>query len=121
MKNNYFIYDSTGFSNQGLKELSTKLEELGFEYHKYSELGGAPGIEQVVVWLTLHRDTIAENFLVIYIVKILDKMYDWYRKNKNKKNIIPLVKIFIHVKNKNIEKFYRIDQKHTQEEIKIVD
>lgn len=106
MENNYFIYDSIDFSDRAIKDLSAKLEKLGFTYHKYTELGGAPGIEQVVVWLHNHQfiSSVTAGILANYLWEILKNLNSWFKSNRSSKNIIPIVEVFLHFKDLENEK-----------------
>jgi uncharacterized protein YehS (DUF1456 family) len=117
----YAFYDTSGYSEQAKNDLSIKLKTLGFK-HEEGDFGGGVPTEQIIAWLGFHAEEIKTGLIIVYIVKILDKLYDWFIHNKNNKNKRPpVVNIEIHLANKTVLKTYRIDKKYTKKEIKIIE
>ncbi len=123
MKNWYFFYDSSGFSQNGIKELSKELESQGFRYERCTELGAGPGTEQIVLWLHSHQyiSGILTGVVSNYIYDILKNLYKWYKDNPNKKKTIPIVQFFITFKDSKSKRLraelsFRFDRPAVEEE-----
>ncbi len=125
MNNWYYLYDKRDINDKDLKELSSLVENLGYEFYQPWGLGAGPSPEQVILWISNNQflSTVALNLLSNYLYDTLKKIWSWYKPNKLKNKKIPVVEIFIKYKDGNSEisnlRFkFRIDEKLNKTKIK---
>lgn len=117
MDNWYFIYDASGFKKNEVKDLSEKLERLGYRYNQCTGLGVGPGVEQIIAWIHNNQFTtdVSIGVLSNFIYDILKNLYFWFSAYNHKKKSIPSIEIFFNLqdlrdKNVSVKFKFRIDQ-----------
>jgi hypothetical protein len=124
MDNWYFFYDSGNFDKNKLKTLSKDLEKRGFGYRRCIGLGGCQGSEQIFLWLRDHQyiTGVMTGVLANYVYDILKMLHIWFKNNKPKKQIIPIVQFFISFKDVKSKRLradlsFRFDRLIDKEEV----
>ena len=102
MKNTYYDYDLTGFSEKQVKQLKTEIEKLGFK-EVYPEKGGGEDLaHQVIAYLTLHREEIAIGLMTNIISQLIfsaySKVHEWYKNNSQNRptDVQPIINFNVH-------------------------
>lgn len=121
-KPTYSFYNVDNFSGTSITELAAIFEK--YNLHPVpGEFGGGEHVQQIVAWLNIHRSDIAINLLASFVVKILNDLWDWYRRSHfSSQKMVPVVNISINIKNNiSVTKQYRIDKEYIEKEINIFD
>lgn len=121
----YFFYNTSGYKNKDIKELSSELEKLGYKYNQCTELGAGPSIEQVIAWINNNQliSTFSISLAANLFSELLKALFKWFKIHKiKKKNIIPVVEFFMEFKdfkkNGPIGRIrFRIDREYNKKEI----
>ena len=123
---NYYLLNPSivGVNEENKRKFASILEESGFTF-KEGQMGAGPAdiYHQVIAFLSIHSvfGTLLEAIAANYIVKLLDKLYGWYRKSyPSNSKYQPSVNINLYSglqKKKSIFIWFYINKKYTKEEI----
>ncbi|KKS94996.1 MAG: hypothetical protein UV71_C0015G0026 [Microgenomates group bacterium GW2011_GWC1_43_13] len=113
-----------GANKNSSTELTSIFEESGFVFRE-AESGAGPAdiYHQVIAFLSIHVifTSLLVNITASYIIKILDKLYLWYKNNYPKDSqYLPSINIYLYPmlpKKKNIFMYFNINKKHDKKDI----